>query len=45
MASKKKPEQKLCKCGRPVEGIARFGATKCYCCNRGLKPAPRAKKR
>lgn len=36
MASK----QKLCACGSPVEGLAKFGATKCYSCNRGLKPAP-----
>jgi hypothetical protein len=33
MASKKK---KLCKCGKPVEGLAKFGATRCYACNRGL---------
>ncbi len=33
---KKKPT-KRCACGRPVEGIAKFGATKCYACNRGLK--------
>jgi 5-methylcytosine-specific restriction endonuclease McrA len=32
-ASKKK-----CACGNPVEGLPKFGATKCYSCNRGLKP-------
>jgi len=32
-------KQKKCACGNPVEGLAKFGATKCYCCNRGLASA------